>query len=119
MLIRSVLYVCISIILVVLGYKFYTVQEVIIGLLELLIVIEIVRMIANFISDTHHKINMRYAVDGAIIYMLHELYIVLANFRSHPALCLQIIIYMLCIYVFIKLRTIVIDQQSSIFKNDF
>lgn len=113
------MYVIISILLVLLGMKFYTVQEIIIHLLELLIVIEIVRMIANFISDSNHKINLRYAVDGAVIYMLHELYIILVEFRCSSSLYIQILIYLLCIIVFILLRTIVIKQQEIIFKDDF
>ena len=107
-----------SIALVLFGLYFYTAKDMIIFLLEILIVAEITRMLANFVMDRNHKVNIRYAIDGSIIYVIRELYITLTAFQTNQELWLQISIYMGVITGFIVLRTIAILQFESIIKDN-
>lgn len=117
-MLKSMFTVGLSIVLVFIGLYFFTSKDVIITLLELLIVAEIVRMLANFVFDTDHKVNIRYAIDGSIIYVLRELYISLTAFQQNPDLWIQISIYMGVIVGFIVLRTITITQFEMILGSD-
>ena len=103
-----------SVVLVLIGVYFFTAQDIIIFLLEILIVAEIVRMLANFITDKNHKINIRYAIDGSIIYVLRELYITLTAFQTNPELWTQILVYMCVILAFIGARSVTIKQYDLI-----
>jgi uncharacterized membrane protein (DUF373 family) len=107
-----------SIVLVFVGLYFFTATDVIITLLEILIVAEIVRMLANFMLDTDHKVNIRYAIDGSVIYVLRELYITLTAFQQNPELWVQIAIYMAVIAGFVVLRTVTITQFEMILGSD-
>lgn len=111
---NSMITIGLSIALVLTGIYFFTAKDVIIFLLEILIVAEIVRMLVNFVQDKNHKVNIRYAIDGSIIYVLRELYISLTAFQIQPELWLQISIYMGVIAGFVVLRTITITQFEMI-----
>ena len=114
---KSMITIILAIALVAIGVAFFSVNTTIILLLEVLIVAEIVRMLANFILDTNHKVNIRYAVDGSIIYVIRELYIALTAFQQDPEMWLNIMVYMLVIGAFILMRTATITQFEMIVAN--
>ena len=64
----------VTVILFFVGIYFYDLPTVILSLLEMLIMLEIVRAIFDYVVEHEHRVKVRYIVDSAIVFSVHEAY---------------------------------------------
>ena len=82
-----------------------TVNKLVIALLEFIIVLEIVRMIFEFIMDDEHRIKLRLMIDSTIVFFIRDIMLI-ANekFDSDKIFALMAVVAILFIFRFVAMR---------------
>jgi len=60
---------------IIFGLGLYFGIDVLLKVLSFLILLELVRTIYEFIVKEDHRIKIRYVIDGAIVFVVHELFV--------------------------------------------
>ena len=82
-----------------------TVNKLVIALLEFIIVLEIVRMIFEFIMDDEHRIKLRLMIDSTIVFFIRDIMLI-ANekFDSDKIFALMAVVAILFFFRFVAMR---------------
>jgi len=82
-----------------------TVNKLVIALLEFIIVLEIVRMIFEFIMDDEHRIKLRLMIDSTIVFFIRDIMLI-ANEKFDPdkIFALMAVVAILFFFRFVAMR---------------
>ena len=107
----NIFYISLALGLLFAGFYFMTVKYMIILLLEFLIILEIVKMASKFLLD--EGMDMHYVIDGSIIYVLREIYILVTDINAVENGPMIMMIYIGLIFAFVYLRGVLIYQEQK------
>jgi uncharacterized membrane protein (DUF373 family) len=82
-----------------------TVNRLVIALLEFIIVLEIVRMLIDFVMDDEHRIRLRLMIDSTIVFFIRDVMLI-ANekFDETKIFSLMAVIAILFVFRFVAMR---------------
>jgi uncharacterized membrane protein (DUF373 family) len=114
--------VSIAIILFLISLTLFTPIEIIIKLLYFIVILEITRMVVEYIRSDNHRVKIRYLVDAVIIAIIREILIIIVDSHNLSNNFSNLITYILLEFTFIILRIIVMkatpDDLESCYKKD-
>lgn len=105
--------VSIAIILFLISLTVFTPIDIIIKLLYFIVILEITRMVVEYIRSDNHRVKIRYLVDAVIIAIIREVLIIIVD--SHHLLINKnnLFVYIILLFIFIILRIIVMKSTPD------
>jgi uncharacterized membrane protein (DUF373 family) len=100
--------VFVAILLFGVGSLFFSLVQIIIQLLYFIIVLEITRMVIEYIKSKEHRVKIRYLIDAAIIAGIREIIIIVVDSHKIQEHVNQLVIYGLITFVLLIMRVIAI-----------
>jgi uncharacterized membrane protein (DUF373 family) len=121
---RSVaLEVILALVLFVYAVLTETIVKTIIDILYFIIILELVRMVVEYIKSPTHRVKLRYLVDAGIIAVLREIIIIVVDKHSLNQNLLPLKVYAVSVFVLIALRYTVMkitpNEYESEYKKEF
>lgn len=82
-----------------------SVNQLVIALLEFIIVLEIVRMIFEFVLDDEHRIKLRLMIDSTIVFFIRDVMLIANDkFDETKIFSLMLVIAILFLFRFVAMR---------------